>query len=74
MFMRWFWDAPKPESRPSNRLRFASAISGGGQRGSSDYLRAAELLGADQTLRKPFAPEKLLAVADELLASGSEKS
>ena len=45
------------------------AISGGGQRGSSDHLRAAELLGADRTLRKPFSPEALLAITDELLAS-----
>ena len=47
------------------------AISGGGQRGASDYLRAAELLGADRTLRKPFSPEALLAITDELLASVS---
>ena len=44
------------------------AISGGGQKGSSDYLRAAQLLGANRTLRKPFTPDELLAVADELLA------
>ena len=45
------------------------AISGGGQRGSTDYLRAAELLGADRTLRKPFTSEEILAVTKELLAS-----
>lgn len=43
------------------------AVSGAGP-AAGDYLRAAELLGADRTLRKPFGAKELLAVVDELLS------
>jgi two-component system, chemotaxis family, chemotaxis protein CheY len=43
------------------------AISGG-TRGDFDPLKAAEMLGADRALRKPFAMEDLLAALDDVLA------
>ena len=43
------------------------AISGGA-RGDFDPLKAAEMLGADRALRKPFAMEELLAALDDVLA------
>ncbi len=43
------------------------AISGG-TRGDFDPLKAAEMLGADRALRKPFAVEELLAALTEVLA------
>jgi DNA-binding response OmpR family regulator len=43
------------------------AISGGGRTGQTDMLRAAAVLGAARTLRKPFTPRELLAVIRELL-------
>ena len=42
------------------------AISGG-SRGSFDPLKAAEMLGADRTLRKPFGTDDLLGALTELL-------
>jgi CheY-like chemotaxis protein len=48
------------------------AISGG-SRGDFDPLKAAEMLGADRTLRKPFGIDDLLAALAELLpAPGRE--
>jgi two-component system, chemotaxis family, chemotaxis protein CheY len=47
------------------------AISGG-SRGDFDPLKAAELLGADRTLRKPFGIDDLLAALAELLPAGPE--
>ena len=44
------------------------AISGG-SRGSFDPLKAAEMLGADRTLRKPFGIDDLLAALTELLSA-----
>jgi len=43
------------------------AISGA-TRGDFDPLRAAEMLGADRALRKPFAMKDLLAALDDVLA------
>jgi len=43
------------------------AMSGGGRVGPVDYLEAAESLGADASLAKPFDPERVLAVVEELL-------
>jgi DNA-binding response OmpR family regulator len=43
------------------------AISGA-TRGDFDPLKAAEMLGADRALRKPFAMEDLLAALDDVLA------
>jgi len=48
------------------------AISGG-SRGSFDPLKAAQMLGADRTLRKPFGIDDLLAAVTELLPGISEK-
>ena len=35
------------------------AMSGGGERAKNDYLKAAEQIGADATLAKPFSLESL---------------
>jgi DNA-binding response OmpR family regulator len=43
------------------------AISGGGS-GRMDYLRFAQDLGADATLKKPFSPSELMALINRLLA------
>ena len=43
------------------------AISGG-TRGDFDPLKAAEMLGADRALRKPFAVEDLLGALTDVLA------
>lgn len=41
-------------------------MSGGTMIGKANYLRMAELLGANRTLAKPFPPETLIAVINEL--------
>jgi len=38
------------------------AISGGGRKGNQDFLRMAEMVGANYTLAKPFEPHDLLNV------------
>jgi two-component system, chemotaxis family, chemotaxis protein CheY len=43
------------------------AMSGGGQTGQIDILRAAAAFGASRTLRKPFEPHELLTAMRELL-------
>jgi DNA-binding response OmpR family regulator len=43
------------------------AMSGGGQIGRIDMLRAAAIFGASRTLRKPFEPRELLGAIGELL-------
>ncbi|MBI4001864.1 MAG: response regulator, partial [Nitrospira defluvii] len=44
------------------------AMSGGGFKGTVDVLHVAKMLGARQTLAKPFTREQLLeAVREELL-------
>lgn len=47
------------------------AMSGGGRVGPVDYLAAAESLGADASIAKPFDPERVIGVVEELLAEGS---
>ena len=42
------------------------AISGGGLLDPQSYLRIAKTAGALRTLTKPFEPDKLLALIDEL--------
>lgn len=42
------------------------AISGGGSSLARDYLRTAQLLGADGVLAKPFSLEELLAAVARL--------
>jgi DNA-binding response OmpR family regulator len=46
------------------------AISGA-TRGDFDPLKAAEMLGADRALRKPFAVEELLAALTDVLSGTS---
>ncbi len=38
------------------------AISGGGRRGNQDFLRMAEMVGANYSLTKPFEPHDLLKI------------
>jgi len=40
------------------------AMSGGGKMTKGNYLETARVVGADAVLRKPFAPDKLLAMLD----------
>ena len=40
------------------------AMSGGGERAKNDYLKAAEQIGADATLQKPFSLESLKVALD----------
>jgi CheY-like chemotaxis protein len=44
------------------------AISGGGRASAKDYLPVAKKLGASRILAKPFSPETLGALIEELLA------
>jgi len=46
------------------------AISGGGRGSAKGYLDAAEGLGADLTLGKPFSRQSLLDTLDALFPSG----
>jgi DNA-binding response OmpR family regulator len=46
------------------------AISGGSRFDGSDPLALAKGLGADATLRKPFEPEELLRLLNDLLPEG----
>ena len=39
-------------------------MSGGGRMAKGNYLETARVVGADAMLRKPFAPERLLAMLD----------
>ena len=43
------------------------AISGGGRSEPENYLHSARLLGADQTVKKPFANEDILRAVRALL-------
>jgi len=43
------------------------AISGGGGAKDIDFLRMAEAFGANRILRKPFEPEAILTVVEDLL-------
>lgn len=50
------------------------AISGGFRRmNGADALRAADIVGADGVLPKPFRPSELCAVVEELLVSENGK-
>ncbi|MBM7867928.1 DNA-binding response OmpR family regulator [Heliobacterium gestii] len=43
------------------------AISGGGERGNYSFLNTAKMMGALDTLRKPFRREQFLVVVQECL-------
>lgn len=47
------------------------AMSGGVQLSREDFPRAAELLGADGALSKPFRARELYALVDRLLGAGA---
>jgi DNA-binding response OmpR family regulator len=54
------------ENNPEARIL---AMTGGGNFAAGDVLRIAELLGADNSLKKPFAPAALLATVKRCLAA-----
>ena len=53
------------EANPDSRIL---AMTGGGNFAADDVLRIAELLGADNSLKKPFEPAGLLATVRRCLA------
>ena len=53
------------EANPEARIL---AMTGGGNFTTGDVLRIAELIGADNGLKKPFAPAELLATVRRCLA------
>ncbi|HWB50861.1 MAG TPA: response regulator [Stellaceae bacterium] len=54
------------EANPDARIL---AMTGGGNFAAGDVLRIAELLGADNGLKKPFEPAALLATVKRCLAA-----
>ena len=54
------------KSRPKTKI---IAISGGGMVGPTDYLKTAEMLGAQRSLEKPFSSHDLVACVEQLLSS-----
>lgn len=54
------------EASPEARIL---AITGGGNFATADVLRIAELLGADNSLKKPFEPAALLSTVKRCLAA-----
>ncbi len=53
------------ETNPDARIL---AMTGGGNFAATDVLRIAELLGADNSLKKPFEPTALLETVKRCLA------
>ena len=53
------------EARPEARIL---AMTGGGSFAAGEVLRIAELIGADNGLKKPFAPTELIATVERCLA------
>ena len=43
------------------------AMSGGGKIDSKTYLEIAKTMGATKTIKKPFNPEELLKIVQEIL-------
>ena len=54
------------ETSPKARIL---AVTGGGNFAAADVLRIAELLGADNSLKKPFEPAALLTTVERCLAA-----
>ena len=54
------------ETSPEARIL---AVTGGGNFAAADVLRIAELLGADNSLKKPFEPAALLTTVERCLAA-----
>ena len=54
------------EANPDARIL---AMTGGGNFAAGDVLRIAELLGADNSLKKPFEPAMLLETVKRCLAA-----
>ena len=54
------------EAQPEARIL---AMTGGGTFAADDVLRIAELIGADNSLKKPFAPSELIATVERCLAT-----
>jgi DNA-binding response OmpR family regulator len=57
------------ELRDANPDARILAITGGGSFAAGEVLRIAELLGADNSLKKPFEPAALLASVRRCLAA-----
>ena len=57
------------ELRAANPDARILAMTGGGNFAASDVLRIAELLGADNSLKKPFEPAVLLETVKRCLAA-----
>ena len=45
------------------------AISGGGRKGSMDFLHVAQMVGASHTIAKPFEPDDLVAAVKNCLGT-----
>jgi DNA-binding response OmpR family regulator len=54
------------EAQPDARIL---AMTGGGSFAAGEVLRIAELVGADDSLKKPFAPTELIATVERCLAT-----
>ncbi|HEV2189889.1 MAG TPA: response regulator [Stellaceae bacterium] len=54
------------EAQPDARIL---AMTGGGTFAANEVLRIAELVGADNSLKKPFAPGELVATVERCLAA-----
>jgi two-component system chemotaxis response regulator CheY len=54
------------EAQPEARIL---AMTGGGSFAANEVLRIAELIGADNSLSKPFAPAELISTVERCLAA-----